>query len=41
MKSPAITVIVPVYNQEHLLKRCVNSILNQEYKSTMLSPVDS
>lgn len=31
MKSPAITVIVPVYNQEHLLKRCVNSILNQDY----------
>ena len=31
MKSPAITAIVPVYNQEHLLKRCVNSILNQDY----------
>lgn len=31
MKSPAIIVIVPVYNQEHLLKRCVNSILNQDY----------
>ena len=31
MKSPSISVIVPVYNAEQYIRRCVDSILNQTY----------
>ena len=30
--EPKVTVIVPVYNAEEYLNRCVDSILNQEYE---------
>ena len=30
MSEAKIAVIVPVYNAENFLKRCLNSILNQE-----------
>lgn len=29
--SPSVTIIVPVYNAEATLRRCVESVLNQEY----------
>ena len=29
--SPTVTIIVPVYNAEHTIRRCIESILNQEY----------
>ena len=29
---PKISIIVPIYNAEKVLKRCVDSILNQSYK---------
>ena len=29
--SPTVSIIVPVYNAENTLRRCVDSILNQEY----------
>ena len=32
MKSPTISVIVPVYNAEKTLRRCVDSILAQTYE---------
>jgi len=32
MKIPLISVIVPVYNQEKYLGRCLRSLLNQNYK---------
>lgn len=35
-----ITIIVPVYNVDKYLKRCVNSILNQEYSNYELFLVD-
>lgn len=39
-KRPNISVIVPVYNVEKYLIRCVNSILNQEYHDFELILVD-
>lgn len=35
-----ISIIVPVFNVEHYLKRCINSILNQTYKNFELILVD-
>lgn len=32
-KSPQISVIVPVYNVEYYLERCINSIINQTYSN--------
>lgn len=38
--SPSLSVIVPVYNTEKYLRRCVDSILNQEYKDMEIILVD-
>lgn len=38
--SPAISVIVPVYNAEKTLRQCVDSILAQEYKDFELLLID-
>ena len=38
--NPLISVLVPVYNAEDCLDRCVNSILNQSYKNIELILVD-
>ena len=35
-----ISIIVPVYNVEKYLERCVNSILNQTYANTEIILVD-
>lgn len=32
-KNALITVIVPIYNAEKYLRRCLDSILNQTYKN--------
>ena len=40
MKSPSISVIVPVYNAEQYIRRCVDSILNQTYTDFELILVD-
>lgn len=40
MKMPLISVIVPVYNVEKYLERCVNSIVNQTYKNLEIILVD-
>ena len=31
--QPLISAIIPVYNHAHTLKKCVDSILNQDYRS--------
>ena len=33
MKKELISIIIPIYNIEKYLKRCVNSLLNQTYKN--------
>ena len=38
--TPLITVIVPVYNVEKYLPRCVDSIINQTYKNLEIILVD-
>ena len=40
MKYPLVSIIVPVYNVERYLNRCVNSIITQEYKELEIILVD-
>ena len=35
-----VTVIVPVYNVEAYLERCIKSIINQDYKNLEIILVD-
>jgi len=39
-ETPLISVIVPVYNAEHFLKRCVDSIRSQTYKNFEIILID-
>ncbi|PJM76389.1 glycosyltransferase family 2 protein [Bifidobacterium felsineum] len=40
MEYPKVSIIIPTYNRESTLKRSINSILNQTYKSFELIIVD-
>ena len=40
MKTPKISIIVPVYNVEKYIRRCIDSILNQTFKDFELILVD-
>lgn len=40
MKQLAISIIVPVYNAEKYLRRCIDSILSQSFKDFELILVD-
>lgn len=38
--KPTVSIIVPVYNAEHTIGRCLDSILNQDYTDFELLAVD-
>ena len=41
MQNPKISVVIPVYNGEKTLRKCLNSILNQTYKHYEVIVVDN
>lgn len=40
MKETMVSVIIPIYNVEQFLNKCVNSVLNQTYKNLEIILVD-
>ena len=40
MENPIISIIVPIYNVEEYLPKCIDSILNQTYKELEVILVD-
>lgn len=40
MTLPSLSIIVPIYNVEPYLERCINSILHQDYQDFELILVD-
>lgn len=40
MNNPLITIVVPIYNAEKYLNRCIESIVNQTYENTEIILVD-
>ena len=40
MSSPLISVVVPIYNVEHYLERCLDSIISQTYTNLEIILVD-
>ena len=38
--SPYLSIIIPVYNTEKYLKRCLDSIVNQSFKDIEVIVVD-
>lgn len=38
--NPKVSVIIPVYNREHLIQRSINSVLNQTYKNIEVIVID-
>ena len=38
--EPMVSIIVPVYNAQKYLERCIDSILNQEYEHFELLLMD-
>jgi glycosyltransferase involved in cell wall biosynthesis len=41
LKSPGISIIVPVYNASLFLEKCLNSLINQTYKNIEIICIDS
>lgn len=40
MKDPLITVVVPIYNVENQLRKCINSIIGQSYQNLEIILID-
>ena len=39
-REPLVSVIIPIYNAERTLRRCVDSVLNQSYRNLQVILVD-
>ena len=39
-KQPLISVIIPVYNLENYIEKCLDSVLSQTYKNLEILVVD-
>ena len=40
-KYPLVSVLIPTYNRKELLKRAINSVLNQTYKNIEIYVTDN
>ncbi len=40
LDNPKVSIVLTVYNRENLLKRCINSVLQQSYKNWELVAID-
>lgn len=40
MEGPLVSVIIPSYNHRHFIERCINSVLEQDYKNIQLIVID-
>ena len=40
MDDNLISIIIPVYNVEKYLKKCINSVINQSYKNIEILLID-
>ena len=38
--NPLVSIIIPIYNAEHFIRRCIQSLINQSYKNTEIILVD-
>lgn len=38
--NPLVSIIIPVYNAEHFIRRCIQSLINQSYKNIEILIVD-
>ena len=40
MNNPLVSIIIPVYNVEKYIEKCIDSIINQTYKNLEIILVD-
>lgn len=40
LNYPKVSIVVPVYKKEHSIKRCIESLINQDYKNIELIFID-
>ncbi len=40
MKKDLVSVVIPTYNREKTIKRCIDSVLNQTYQNFEIIVVD-